>query len=60
VFAELAGEAARLGWRAWEAAAFVDECEKERGSGSARETLLREAQLAEWRALFAWCWKKAG
>jgi hypothetical protein len=56
VFAELKEEAGKLGWREWDAAAFVDECERERGSGSERERLLREAQLAEWRALFGWCW----
>jgi hypothetical protein len=59
VFAQLAGEAARLGWRAWDPAAFVDECEKERGSGSQRETLLREVQRAEWELLFGWCFQKA-
>jgi hypothetical protein len=60
VFAQLAGEAAKLGWRAWDAAAFVDECEKERGTGSERELLLREAQRAEWERLFAWCWERGG
>src|SRR5262249_46033412 len=44
VFVQLAEEAARLGWRAWDPVAFVDACEKERGSGSEREMLLREAQ----------------
>jgi hypothetical protein len=34
----------------------VDECERERDSGGAREALLREVQRAEWRALFEWCW----
>lgn len=56
VFAQLAGEAGRLGWRAWDPAAFVDACEKERGSGSERETLLRAVQRAEWELLFAWCY----
>jgi hypothetical protein len=57
VFGLLADEAARLGWKAWTPDAFVDACEAERGTGSQRETLLREIQLAEWRTLFAWCWK---
>jgi hypothetical protein len=59
VFAQLAGEAARLGWRAWDAVAFVDECEKERGSGSERETLLRSVQQREWELLFGWCFHAA-
>ena len=54
IYAELTKEAAELGWRSWDAAAFVDECEKERGTGSVREALLREMQLAEWRVLFGW------
>ncbi len=48
-----------MGWRAWDPAAFVDECERERGTGSERETLLREVQMVEWRALFAWCSERA-
>jgi hypothetical protein len=60
VFAQLAGEAARLGWRTWDAEAFVDACERECGTGSEREQALRQAQLAEWRALFAWCFDQAG
>jgi hypothetical protein len=59
LFAELAGEAAKLGWKTWDPAAFVDECEHERGTDSARELLLREVQLAEWRTLFAWCYRHA-
>jgi hypothetical protein len=58
VFEELRGEAAKFGWKAWDAATFVDECERERGTGSERERLLREAQLAEWQVLFAWCWRR--
>jgi hypothetical protein len=59
VFAGLREQAAKLGWRALGAAAFVDECEKVRGTGGEREGLLREVQMAEWRGLFAWCWGKA-
>jgi hypothetical protein len=59
VFGHLGGEAAKLGWRAWAPDAFVDECERERGSGSEREHLLREVQLAEWHALFGWCCRRA-
>jgi len=59
VFAKLAEQAARLGWRTWEPGSFVDACEKERGSGSEREKLLREIQRAEWEVLFDWCHKQA-
>jgi hypothetical protein len=59
VFAQLAGEAARLGWRAWDPAAFVDACEQERGSGSEREELLRTVQRVERELLFAWCYGHA-
>jgi hypothetical protein len=59
VFALLAEEAARLGWRMWEPAAFVDACEQECGSGSDREMLLRKVQRAEWGLLFDWCYRQA-
>ncbi len=58
VFASLEGEAAKFGWKTWDAEAFVDACERERGTGSEREFLLREVQMAEWRELFAWCWNR--
>jgi hypothetical protein len=58
VFAQLAREAARLGWKAWDPMAFVDECERACGSGSEQERVLREVQQAEWRALFGWCFKR--
>jgi hypothetical protein len=57
VYAMLCGEATKLGWRVWDAMAFVDECEAHRGTGDEREALLREVQSAEWRALFGWCRK---
>jgi hypothetical protein len=58
VFERLAGEAARLGWRSWDPAAFVDACERERDTGSEGETLLREVQRAEWELLFDWCFQR--
>jgi len=51
----LGGAAARLGWKAWDAAAFVDLCERAVREGGELEAACREAQMAEWRALFAWC-----
>lgn len=39
--------------------AFVDFCEKARGSGSADETLARSVQLLEWQLLFDHCHRKA-
>lgn len=59
VFGQMAEEAVRLGWRAWDPMAFVDECEREHGTGSDRESLLREVQRAEWEFLFAWCYGRA-
>src|SRR5262249_11844556 len=60
VFAQLSGEAERLGWRTWDAEAVGDACVPGRGSGSERETLLREIQRAEWKLLFAWCYSRSG
>ena len=59
VFTQLAGEAARLGWRVWNPEVFVDACEEERGTGSEREALLREVQRTEWELLFDWCYRRA-
>lgn len=39
--------------------AFVDFCEKARGTGSADEELARRVQQLEWRLHFDWCWRKA-
>lgn len=57
VFGQLGEQAARLGWKQWDPAAFVDLCEHERDTGSERELLLREIQLDEWKTLFAWCYR---
>ncbi len=59
VFAQLASEATRLGWKTWDPAAFVDACEQERDTGSEREMLLRQVQLAEWAILFGYCHERA-
>jgi hypothetical protein len=39
--------------------AFVDFCERVRGTGSKDEELARRVQLLEWQLLFNWCWRKA-
>lgn len=39
----------------WEPFAFVDLCERVRGSGSEPEQFCREVQFAEWQQLFAFC-----
>jgi hypothetical protein len=63
VFAELAKEAAALGYRGvgkeWDAFAFVDSCEEHRGTGSEDEELLRRMALREWELLFDWCYRQA-
>ncbi len=58
VFEELAKAAKQIGLevgaKGWDPFAFVDQCEEERGTGSAKEMLLRNAQLKEWELLFDW------
>lgn len=51
VFADLGAD--------WDPFAFVDECERHRGTGTEAETRLRQEQLREWQALFDWCWRRA-
>jgi hypothetical protein len=38
--------------------AFVDFCERVRGSGKDDEMLARRVQRLEWELLFDWCWKQ--
>ncbi len=70
VFAHLAEEGAELGFLGmelgflgmgmrWEPFAFVDSCEKHRGSGSEAEWMCRWMQFAEWELLFEWCYQRA-
>jgi hypothetical protein len=59
VFAELARDAAALGYASWDPYRFVDDCEKHRGSGSATEERLKQVQAREWQLLFDWCYRKA-
>ncbi len=64
IFAPLAEEARALGLRlapgGWDPFAFIDLCEKHRGTGSAEEDLLRRIQRREWELLFDWCYRQAG
>ncbi len=39
--------------------AFVDLCERVRGTKSPEEVLARRVQLLEWQLLFDWCWHQA-
>jgi hypothetical protein len=39
--------------------AFVDRCERARGKGNAEEAECKRLQLAEWHALFQFCFEKA-
>jgi hypothetical protein len=57
--AMLREQAPSLGYTFPHPAAFVDLCERVRGTGSADEDLAKRVQLLEWRLLFDWCWQKA-
>jgi hypothetical protein len=39
--------------------AFVDFCERVRGTGTGEEELAKRVQLLEWQLLFDWCWRKS-
>jgi hypothetical protein len=62
VYETLAADAAGLGLRTkgpWDPFAFVDRCERERGTGSDAEMVCRRVQLREIQLLFDWCHRKA-
>jgi hypothetical protein len=62
VFEALAADAAGLGLRTkgpWDPFAFVDRCERERGTGSDAETVCRRVQLLEMQLLFDHCFRQA-
>jgi hypothetical protein len=63
VYEELGQDAAELGLTVkggtWDALAFVDRCEKERGTGSTAEEVCRRVQLREMQLLFDWCYRRA-
>jgi hypothetical protein len=63
VYGPLAAEAAELGPSVpggnWDPFAFVDRCERERGTGSDSESVCRRVQLREIQLLFDWCFRKS-
>ncbi len=63
VFEPLARAASELGLRLdaarWDPFAFIDLCEKHRGTGGEQETLIRQVQRREWELLFDHCWRQA-
>jgi hypothetical protein len=59
VYELLREQAARLGWTAWDAMAFVDLCEANADEGAPRQQLCREVQQAEWGLLFDFCYRRA-
>jgi hypothetical protein len=63
IYAHLATDARELGLSlsggAWDAFAFIDACERHRGSGNDAEMLLRRVQAREWELLFDWCFSRA-
>lgn len=59
VLGQLATESPALGYRYTSAEAFVDSCERVRGTVSEEETVAQQVQLLEWRLLFDWCFRKA-
>lgn len=58
VLEQLTREAPALGFAYTTPAAFVDFCERVRGSETADEELAKRVQLLEWQLLFNWCWRK--
>jgi hypothetical protein len=63
IFERLAREARNLGLQLrsdrWDPFAFIDECEKHRGTDAEQEMLLCQVQRREWELLFDWCFRKA-
>lgn len=58
VLKQLAEQAPALGYTYTTPEAFVDFCEKVRGSGTEQEKLAQSVQELEWRLLFAWCFER--
>jgi hypothetical protein len=59
VLGQLREHSPALGYTFTTPDAFVDQCEKVRGSGNEEEEVAKRVQLLEWQFLFDWCWRKA-
>lgn len=62
VFQALASDAAELGLPlkgGWDPFGFIDQCERERGTGSDGEMICRRVQLREMQLLFDCCYREA-
>ncbi|VTU01080.1 Hypothetical conserved protein OS=uncultured planctomycete GN=HGMM_F07G10C08 PE=4 SV=1 [Gemmataceae bacterium] len=59
VLALLREQAPTVGYTFTTPEAFVDFCEKVRGTGSGEEELAQRVQMLEWRLLFDWCWQRS-
>jgi len=62
VYEALAVDAAETGpgfMKPWDPFAFVDRCERERGTRNDAEAVCRRVQLREMQLLFDWCYRKA-
>jgi len=46
-------------WSTWDPFGFIDLCESSRGKGGENEELCKRVQLAEWRILFDFCYRRA-
>lgn len=57
VLAQLAEESPSLGYKFTGAFAFVDFCERVRGTDSAEEETAKKVQRREWELLFDWCFQ---
>ena len=60
VLAQLRARAGEVGYSFTTPEAFVDFCEKVRGSGSVDEEVAKRVQRLEWDLLFAWCFERVG
>ncbi len=59
VLRQLREQAPGLGYSYTTPEAFVDFCERVRGSGTPDEALARRVQFLEWQLLFDWCYRQA-